>query len=128
MKAIRWAIIIAVVLVAVVLASWRLSNPLRGTEAQIQEWLFEQVPLRSSVADLRRTIEDKGWRELTDWTGTETEETRTYYPGVPGTTILQVELGGYLGFPWPVDVDSFWGFDQDGQLIAIRVRKMADSF
>ena len=117
-KPIVWAIL-AIALILVVACT---NLPLRRPRSDIQNWVLEKTPLGSSVEDVRSVIAGNRWKVNLDWKGTNNTLTE-----VQGTQIIGAYLGGYQGLPWHADVDAYWGFDDDGKLIDLNVRKYYDA-
>jgi hypothetical protein len=117
------ATVVAVLAIAVVAI-----EPIRLPESVIRAWLLHEQPMGTSFTVVRAWLEDRRWRDLGNH-----EQAGLYWqdPGMPtetiGTSSLSAHLGHYLGVPWRVDVEAFWAFDQQGRLIAVKVRKDADS-
>jgi hypothetical protein len=107
-----------------------LSNPFRGSEQHIHDWLLKRAPLGSSIEDVKSMISKNGWKLDYDWKGTPSAVSEKQYPGVQGEHIIGVlHLDHHHGFPIPlnVDIDVYWGFDSQDRLIDLNVRKMTDS-
>jgi hypothetical protein len=107
-----------------------LSNPFRGSETYIRHWLLKKAPLGSSVEEVKSMISKNGWTLDFERQGTPTAVSEKQYPGVKGEHIIGVlHLDHHHGFPIPldVDIDAYWGFDTQGRLIDLNVRKMTDS-
>ena len=104
-----------------------LVNPLHWTEPMIHGWILRQAPLGSAPEVVYAVAEERGWQIRSDREGPSTERGRTHYPGVDGTRVLHVYLGGYRGLPFWADVDCFFGFTATEGLVDLRVRKMYDA-
>jgi hypothetical protein len=114
--------------VAIILIGCSALNPLRRSEPDLRAWILSQAPLGASPAAVVKLITDKGWTKSYDTSGPQTELSEKFYPGVKGMRIIGAELGYYYGLPWGrVDVEAFWGFDADGKLIDLHVRKGVSS-
>ena len=78
------------------------------------------LPLRRS--EVKAVIARNRWELKFDWKGTNNTLTE-----IRGTRIIFAYLGGYQGLPWHADVDAYWGFDENGKLIDLNVRKHYDA-
>ena len=117
-------IIVVIVGLGVKMAS---TNPLRESEVNIRLRILGNVPLGSSVQDVNNFIAKEGWKISYDREGTPTNLSEKSYPGVKGRHIIGADLGHYLGIYGRVDLDAYWGFDSEGRLVDLRVRKMVGS-
>lgn len=120
-----WTLSLAAVGVVVAWAFFL--NPLRWPEGQIQDWVLRRAPLSSSSADVKALMDRQGWKQTSDWKGTNSQRSSGEYPYVRGQRILVSDLGCYQGIPWRTHVEVFWGFDEDGKLIDVHVRKTRDA-
>jgi hypothetical protein len=124
--AIAVAIVGASVLGIIVIATL---NPLRRSPDRIRASLLEVTPLASTMTDVRRVLEQKKWLN-TKYSGTAGFV--KHEPGRPivvvGATSLCGLLGEYYEFPVPLvtSVEAYWGFDRNGTLIEVWVRKTTD--
>lgn len=107
-------------------------NPLRKPESDIKFWILKEVPLGSSVDQVKAFIKSQGWKLDSEWhgnPGTVSSETAypsaKNFPGVLGGYFIGADLGEYQGIPWQISVDAYWGFDSEKKLIDLRVRKMS---
>jgi hypothetical protein len=99
-------------------------NPLRQSEPDLRVWILNQAPLGASPESVVRLISNEGWMKEFDTSGRQTDLSEKFYPGVKGVRTIGANLGYYYGLPWGrVDVEAFWGFDADGKLIDLHVRK-----
>jgi hypothetical protein len=124
-KSISWKLAVAGGII--LLSALFFLNPLHWPEGSIKNWLLWKAPLGSSISDVKALITHQGWRLENDWQGTNSPTSPTDYPYVTGTHILVAYLGHYQGIPWRADVDAFWGFDDQGRLIDLYVRKDYDA-
>jgi len=100
-----------------------LSNPLRQPIEQIRVDLLEITPLGSSIEEVRRVIQNnEEWR----WSG---HIATVGFPTGPrsddphiGVRSIRVGLGGYANI-FSTGVVAWWGFDENDNLIDIRVQK-----
>jgi hypothetical protein len=122
---------LALFVLLVVAASLVFLNPLRRDEAYIHDWILGQAPLGSSVKDVKSIIAKHDWKLHMDWQSTAEHPPLSHsereYPYVAGSLIISADLGHYQGLPWRIDIEAFWGFDSQGKLIDVHVRKCADS-
>jgi hypothetical protein len=102
-------------------------SPLRWPTGSIKNWLLGKAPLGSSVSEVKAVIAQQGWRLDLDWQGTNSLTSARDYPYVKGTHIINAYLGHYQGIPFRADIDAFWGFDDQGKLIDLHVRKDYDA-
>jgi hypothetical protein len=127
-KKIIWSALFVLLAVA---ASLVFLNPLRRDEAYIHDWLLRQAPIGSSVGEVKSIIAKHGWKLDCDWQSTAEHPPLSHsermYPYVAGSRVIGAYLGHYQGLPWRIDVDVFWGYDSQGKLIDVYVRKDADS-
>jgi hypothetical protein len=124
-KAIIWTVSLAAIVIFP--GAVFLLNPLRWSEGHIHNWVLRQAPFGSSVSDVRALIERQGWKSDYDWQGTNSHASPNDYPYVRGVRIIGAYFGHYQGIPWRADVDAFWGFDENGKLIDLHVRKDYDT-
>jgi len=40
---------------------------------------------------------------------------------------IQADLESYQGIPWRINVDAHWGFNRQGKLLDLRIRKMPNA-
>lgn len=98
-------------------------NPLRWSHENLREWLLEKVPLGSSVAHLKSAVDKEGWRVMSIWEHGDTPP----HIGVQGDTVVRVDLGGYRGLLFRVEMDSYWVFDESDRLLDVQTKREADS-
>lgn len=104
------------------------TNPLRLPDTVIRAWLQHNTPPGSRSADVRAWLESRRWLDRGHH-----ENAGLYWqdpgmlPAIIGTSSLAAHLGHYRGIPWRVDVEAGWAFDEQDRLIAVKVRKDADS-
>lgn len=120
-------ILLPVTIMAVVITLfvqvWR--SPLRGSETDIRDRLLLRFPLGSSVEEVLGAFddvrEDRSYDEPLDGSG---------YPYVAGSRLIRTGLGGHValvdGVPLSADVEAIWGFDGEGRLADVLVRKTVD--
>jgi hypothetical protein len=103
-------------------------GPLRKSQNDLKAWILKEVPLGSSVGQVKALIKRRGWKLLAEWHGNPSKvssESASFndYPGVKGEYFIQADLGSYQGIPFRVGVDAHWGFDAAGRLVDLRIRK-----
>jgi hypothetical protein len=101
--------------------------PLTLSENNLKLWGLKNEPLGSSPADVEAFMIRQGWKVNYHWQGIPTKMSETFYPGVKGSKIVGAYVGHYQGVPWRIDIDTYWGFDNQGRLIDLRFRKGADA-
>jgi hypothetical protein len=101
--------------------------PLWLSAPEVRSWILKQVPLGSSVEQVERLIRDREWIRNYEWKSQPSQSSEKLYPGVRGGWIIGADLGGYRGVPFYVDLDAYWGFDESGKLIDLKVRRVVDA-
>jgi hypothetical protein len=124
-KTISWIVVVAVGIS--LLGAFLFFSPLRWPTDSIKNWLLGKASLGSSVSEVKTIIAQQGWRSDLDWQGTNSLASPRDYPYVKGTHIINAYLGHYQGIPFRADIDAFWGFDDQGKLIDLYVRKDYDA-
>jgi hypothetical protein len=108
-----------ILLFGVAIACWQLaSNPLRKSDATVQEWLFSKTPLGSRIDEVRPFLDQHGWND---------PRFQKTWPRPAKEPFLGGEIGSYQGLPWWVSVRAFWEFDDDGRLTNIQIERTYDS-
>ena len=108
-------------------------NPLRRSPESIRNHILELTPLGSSSEQVKIAIEDKFGITVSIISAgfSRTEENPSPPPRnriiSVGETHIRANIGHYF-MPFRTDVGFFWGFDKEGYLIDIDVRKFVDSF
>ncbi|BBA31989.1 hypothetical protein sS8_0019 [Methylocaldum marinum] len=102
-----------------------LSNPLRRSDDAVQSWLLSRVPVGSEIDLLMSAAQENDWRVNGVWEGNR-PESHTDWGGIDGATVVWIYLGGYRNV-FRTDLDSFWAFDEAGQLVAVKTRRMTDA-
>jgi hypothetical protein len=99
-------------------------NWLRWSESRIQNMLLAETPVASSKSEVARFIRGRNW---------SSERSHREEFGIPkgggklvGSSSIKVYLGSYQDIPFRAHVVAYWGFDEDGRLIEIWVRKEWD--
>ncbi len=100
---------------------------LRRSEATIRDRILDEVPLGSSMSQVEQQIARHGWKLGQVSTDRGFEDQRMRPSTVTGAKSIDAWLGDYRGFLFMVDVRVFWGFDVNGALIDVWVRKTEDS-
>ena len=113
------ALVVVLVAITVALAS----NPLRSSDEAVQAWLLEAVPIGSSIDDLERIAQLRGWRINSKWDG---GTPHSNWGGVEGDKVVWIYLGGYRNI-FRTDLDSFWAFDESSGLTDVTTRRMTDA-
>ena len=110
-------------LIMIVAVAIFLSNPLRKSNDQIRESVLEITPLGTNMEDVLKVIETKKkWKVV--WINNDYKHEFTDLSGdfVIGTTSIKASIGKYRNF-FEVDVQVYWGFDENSKLIEVEVRK-----
>ena len=114
----------AVLVVVVTVIMFALaSNPLRGSDKALRAWLLELVPMGSSMEDLERVAQLKGWRINSKWDG---GTPHSNWGGVEGDKVVWIYLGGYHNI-FRTDIDSFWSFNESMGLTGLTTRSVTDA-
>jgi len=92
------------------------SNPLRRSEASIQQWVEEATPLGRSFEEVKVIATQRGWYDPS-LQGSDGKTTGIYIRG---------ELGDYQGFPFRTSVTVFWEFNANRRLEKVRIWKTVD--
>ncbi|HVU18571.1 MAG TPA: hypothetical protein VHD32_16835 [Candidatus Didemnitutus sp.] len=101
------------------------SESLRRPAAAIEESLLRLAPRGSSVEEVLRAIEAKGWKhDFIHETGFLKQEGSKPME-VVGKKSIHAHLGEY-GLILKTSVDAFWGFDGEGKLLEVWVWKTTD--
>jgi hypothetical protein len=108
------------------------SSPLTMHDEEIHDWVLMQTPLGSSIDDVSKVMEKNGWKRDLG----HQENLGFYKMGVVGAKSIHADLGIYREWHFPVlaywdwtclvDVDVYWGFDENGKLIDVWVQKSWD--
>lgn len=126
-------ILLALLIILVLLTIIVILNPLRRTEKNIRKKLLESTPVGTEMEEVIEYIESRNKCEIQ-----YISDTHGYYVhnGSPseyskygikiGDQSVRIYLGDYYN-PFCVSVIAFYGFDSDGKLVDISVRKDIDS-
>ena len=108
------------------------TTPMRRPSNMVKSYILRITPLGASIEDVIQVIESRN-----DWDVRYINLNEGFQLGPPNITVIgemsiRVHLGTYRAwhkwFPlmeWAVDV--FWGFDEDGRLIEVHIRKIGMS-
>lgn len=99
-------------------------NPLFITEEGIRKSVLKKTPLGTSIEEVRTFIFKKRWKITQEWNGTFKERDEKNYPYVSGSSFMEATVGRYIG--GYVNVEAFWGFDDENKLIDVKIRKTYD--
>ncbi|NOY68863.1 MAG: hypothetical protein GXP53_05135 [Deltaproteobacteria bacterium] len=100
-------------------------NPLRRPDAMVKSWLLDMTPVGNSISQVENIIRDNGWESqgIDRTTGYPSE---VDYLNKVGSSSIRASLGDYQGIPLKCNVTAFWGFDENGTLVDIRVWRTRD--
>ncbi|MCL2578168.1 MAG: hypothetical protein FWE27_09000 [Defluviitaleaceae bacterium] len=102
-------------------------NPLRHSDVRIRENILKLTPIGSTIEDVIQVIESN---EAWEWNGRIADigyQTHSNTTALTGAQSIRVTLGTYSnGFI--VYVVSFWGFDEEGILLDVRIWKAVAGF
>jgi hypothetical protein len=115
-----WKIVIGVLAVVAIVTMGL--NPLRWPDFAVHGWLLRSVPVGSSQSHLLEVAKTNGWRVNGSWPG---HQPHSDWGGIDGATVVWVYLGEYQGL-LRTDLDSFWAYDEKGNLADVRIRRMMD--
>ena len=92
----------------------------------IERSLLRLTPIGSSIEDVQRAVENKGWqhRPISNAGFLKQESHRAME--VVGKKSLEAHVADY-GWPFRTSVDAFWGFDEKGRLTDVWVWKTVDA-
>jgi hypothetical protein len=96
----------------------------RGKDADLQQRIFTETPLGSSMSQVEDVIRREGWDRIRidrahgflDQRERRARRSGTL-PQTVGMMSIQANAGDFQGVPFQSNVTVFWGFDQDGKLI-----------
>jgi hypothetical protein len=128
----------AAIVFCTVLAAMALTGALIAHEQDVQSvwisaetikgWLLKQAPYGSSAEKVKLMISSNGWPLTFDRSLKEPDTPQREYPGVKGIRAVAADLGTHSHFPGsPSSADAFWGFDESGRLIDLKVRDFASN-
>ena len=129
----KYIIIIILSVAAIIILTIAITvftNPLRGTEEQIRERVLRLTPVGTSMEEVLQVIDDnRRWEPgISHPRGIPWYIVRHTIPGFPfdgsiGSQSISVYVRTHRFFIIPNWVEMFWGFDEDGYLIDVRIRK-----
>jgi len=115
-----------------------LTTPIRRPTNMVRRYILRITPIGTNINDVITIIENRG-----DWGTHSVDLERGFIPGsgarpplepdlritVIGDMSIRVRIGGYRAwykmlFLSVTDIGVFWGFDEDGNLIDVHVRKI----
>ena len=105
-----------------------LSNPLRKSNEEIRANILALTPIGTSMEDVLKVIENnKKWKIL--WIKNDYRYETTDLSGdfIIGEKSIRASIGKYINL-FKVDVQIYWGFDENSKLIDVGVRKDAAGF
>ncbi len=107
----------------IVFALFWVSNPLRWPDRWVHAWLLWKVPVGSSENYFKEVAKHDGWQIHRTWSGSM--GSLWGVPSLPGDRFYFVHVGTYY-MPFRGDIQAFWAFDEKGNLIDVRIRRMID--
>jgi hypothetical protein len=96
---------------------------LRRSENVIRKWLLREDPLGSSMEEVIETIERHGWTNVDIDRTKGFKDERTRPAKRTGAKSIQAYLGEYRSVFYIMTVEVAWGFDEEGRLVDVWVRK-----
>ncbi len=78
----------------------------------------------SSVEEVRAVMVAQHWQKWYEKELHQDPDRPNAYPGVRGNYAIGVDFGKHFGLPFSYSVDAYWGFDQNGKMIDLKVRVM----
>ena len=122
------ALILIAVAVPVMMVVFDMRNPLRKSEELVRESILELTPIGTNMSEVILAIKNN---ERWDWSGhinhTSGYPTDASRNAFVGKQSIRVNVGKYLTLkniiPFDTFVVVFWGFDEDSDLVDIRVWK-----
>lgn len=120
--------ILALIVIFVLAAIHSFKVPVWRDQPAIESWVRSQIPLGTPVTSARSQIRSHGWKIESEWAQNQPMPS---YGTAQGTHVIHAALGSYwFGSYWLIfstDYDAFFGFDNTGNLVEVRVRKMVDA-
>ena len=89
--------------------------------------LLRQVPLGSTMEQVRALTHTNEWEVWPDWGASPERMGRSYCPDIDGARALNVRLGAYQGLPYWVTVDCSFCFVAGDGLVDVYILKVWDS-
>ena len=107
-------------------------QPKRWPDSWVQAWLLRQTPPGTDARTVVRFLERRGWLDDTYSAPGGFVKDR---PGTPYTIVgarsVRAVLGDYRGpdglFVFVTSTEAFYGFDNQGHLLEVWVRKTTDA-
>ena len=90
----------------------------------IERDILKQIPAGSTKNDVEAFLQLKGWRV---WFRSDTHGPRRESGEVIGSMQIQADVGRHRLFLFPSTVEVFFGFDRQGCLLGVYVRKATDA-
>ncbi len=117
------ALFVSIVIVII----WQLKYDLRKDSEEIKVQMLNKTPIGMSFDEVVSKLKSKNFNpEIYNNKGFFKHE-YDQYPITIGRSSIEVFLGDYIVFPFYfTSVTAFWGFDKEGKLIEIWVRKTTD--
>ena len=118
------------VALAIVVAAKAASRPAWWPEDTLTAWLRSRTPYGTSESEVRAFLQRRGWHSI--WAPGQDSLNRAHHIKFSdGSQTLEVVLGAYRSplflFLFRTTTEVFYGFDEDGRLVDIRVRKDTDA-
>jgi len=113
-------LIIAIAGIAVVIAAWFYLRPALMSEASIRASLLAQMPVGSSMDEVRALAQKQGWVESLS----RIDSYMIFPPGTSGMTVTA--FSGRLWhdpFPYRTEVGATWQFDASNRLYDIQISR-----
>jgi hypothetical protein len=107
-----------------------LVNPLRRPTDSVKSWLLKQTPPGSTMEEVIELIEERGWRiDRINEIGYSSKYDDTLDRSIEEYTVGVKSIKAIVEYKivFKTDVSMSWGFDEEGKLIDIGVRKYTDT-
>lgn len=115
--------LVSLLVVFVVVFVYVSSNPLRGSEAEIEILVLEKTPMGSSFDHVLRSIDESKWELSSQSRAHGFYDGRSKPRKTTGFMSIRASLGDYQDIPFQANVTVFWGFSEVGELSDIWVWK-----
>ena len=122
-KLVMCILIVLVILVLGGIIMMMLLNPLRKSEGRIRADVLLLTPIGSTMEEVIEVIENNSrWEDM--WINLENNSSYTdlAFDRIIGAKEIKVFAGSYRNI-FERFVEIYWGFDEDGKLIEVGVRK-----
>lgn len=127
MKIARVALIVICLGAVLALVAALLSTrPWSSTKA-VEGLISKQTPLGSTAVEVKDLIREKDWGVCLDFTGNTSKIRDTTHTGVVGYHIIGATLPDY-GFLFRIHTQAYWGFDENGKLVDVSIRRWSEGF